>query len=532
MRLKPRFFKSRALLLGTLSPLIAARIACAEPAADALPTGFATTGAAAMTASGNTMTVTQTDCRVIIDWESFDIGRDARVDFVQPGSRSIAINRVTNSSGDPSRIYGQLNAHGAVVILDQNGIVFGAGAKVDTSGIIAATGALANPAGFLSGSHPVFNDIAAQSGARIDNHGEITVRGAGLAAFVAPAVHNSGIIRARLGSVTLASGDAATLDMYGDGLWSIEVTGALAGNLERLRNSGIIEADGGSVFLSVRSAQAAADNVINNTGVISAQRFAQKDGKIILSPAASAADHKNNAVLAGADADVQAVFDTAAPDGSTQVHLASGDYHGNFVLNRTLSLIGEDNNDQPHLIADTDAPALRIAANSVSIRNIRITGGLLAEGVAGLRVTNSALVQAAGGTGQALTLTHTAGAVFDQNYFSHYGSGGPVTMASTTGSVFTGNYFIGMGDFAVSATGSSKPQIDESNLFIGSFATPLVWTPMAQINDSRTSARPAAVELPKAEAEIIILDASALADIAPAAGDTAAQDCETPQSCP
>lgn len=531
MRLKPRFFKSRALLLGTLSPLIAARIACAEPAANALPTGFSTTGAAAMTTSGNTMTVTQTDSRVIIDWQRFDIGHDARVDFAQPGSRSIAINRVTNSSGDPSQIYGQLNAHGTVVILDRNGIVFGTGAKIDTSGIIASTGTLANPADFLSGSHPVFNDIAAQSGARIDNHGEITVRGAGLAAFVAPAVHNSGIIRARLGSVTLASGDTATLDMYGDGLWSIEVTGALAGNIERLRNSGIIEADGGSVFLSVRTAQTAANNVINNTGVISAQRFAQKDGKIILSPAAGATDRKNNAVLAGASADLQSVFDTAAQDGSTEVHLASGNYHGNFVLHRTVALVGEDNNDQPHLIADTDVPALRIAANSVSIRNIRITGGLLADGVAGLRVANSALVQAAGSTGQALTLVHTTGAVFDQNYFSHYGSGGPVTLTSTTGSVFTGNYFSGMGDFAVSATGGSKPQIDESNMFIGSFTTPFLWTPVAQINDNRTSTRPPAVELPKAEAEIIILDAASLASIAPAAGDETAQDCETPQSC-
>lgn len=524
MRLKPRFFKSRALLLGTLSPLIAARIACAEPAADALPTGFATSGPAAMTTSGNTMTVTQTDSRVIIDWESFDIGRDARVDFVQPRGRSIAINRVTNSSGDPSRIYGQLNANGTVVILDRNGIVFGAGAKVDTSGIIAATGTLANPAGFLSGSHPVFNDIAAQSGARIDNHGEITVRDAGLAAFVAPEVHNSGIIRARLGSVTLASGDAATLDMYGDGLWSIEVTGALAGNITRLRNSGVIEADGGRIFLTTRTAQAAADNIINNTGVISAQRYAQKDGKIILSHTGAPAVERRNAVMAGTDSPLQNVFDGVAADGSTTVYLGSGTYHGAFTLSRPMRVINENFNNIAHLVSPDSGPALRIAANNVEIQNLKITGGVYAEAVKGLKLMLNNFAQAVIGAGNLLTLKRTSGTELAGNYFTHFGSGGPVILDAAANTTFDGNYFLGSGDYAVSSQGGSGLRILDNNLFIGAFGIPVLATPaVSGIDDSRIQTRPAPVTLPKSDAEIVIVDSvsiniASLAALSPAAG--------------
>ena len=48
---------------------------------------------------------------------------------------------------------------------------------------------------------------------------------AGLAALVAPQVANSGVITARLGHVVLAGAETATLDLYGDGLVSIDVTG-------------------------------------------------------------------------------------------------------------------------------------------------------------------------------------------------------------------------------------------------------------------------------------------------------------------
>ena len=60
--------------------------------------------------------------------------------------------------------------------------------------------------------------------ARIENQGTITVKQAGLAALVAPQVANSGVINAKLGHVVLAGAKTATLDLYGDGLLSLDVT--------------------------------------------------------------------------------------------------------------------------------------------------------------------------------------------------------------------------------------------------------------------------------------------------------------------
>lgn len=532
MRLKRRFFKPLRPLLCAVLPLMAARIACAEPAPDALPTGFASSGNVSAVTSGSALTVTQNEARVIIDWQSFDIGRDARADFVQPDSRSIAVNRVNNSSGDPSQIYGQLNANGTVVILDRNGIIFGAGAKVDTSGIVAASGTLANPAAFLSNGNLVFGDIAANPAARISNGGEITVRGAGLAAFVAPQVHNSGIIRARLGTVILASGETATLDMHGDGLWSIAVTGSLAGDITRLHNSGVIDADGGAVYLNARTAQSAANKIVNNTGVISAQRFAEKDGKIILSTAVQSAERRN-AAMAGTDSDLQGVLDSAAADGSSTLYLSGGDYNGSYTVSRTLKLASDNPDRMPHLISGDESPALRIAADNVEIEGLKITGGLYAEAVQGFKLSLSALAQGASGVSGAMTLVRTTGAYIAGNYFTHYGEGAAVRLQQTADTVFDANYFLGSADAAISSVAGSRLGVLASNIFAGIFGANVISSgAAAAIDDSRTTARPAPVSLPKTEAEIIIVDANsanstdaaALAALSPAAGD-AEKDC-------
>ena len=67
-------------------------------------------------------------------------------------------------------------------------------------------------------------DQAANPNAAVVNQGTITVRQAGLAALVAPQVANSGVINAQLGHVVLAGAKTATLDLYGDGLVSLDVS--------------------------------------------------------------------------------------------------------------------------------------------------------------------------------------------------------------------------------------------------------------------------------------------------------------------
>src|SRR6185436_1586860 len=103
---------------------------------------------------------------------------------------------------------------------------------------------------------------------------------AGYAALAGTQVRNNGVIVARAGSVALAAGDRVTLDMIGDGLIKVSVDAAALNALAM--NAGTIQADGGRVVLTARSANALLDTVINNTGVIRANTLVERNGEIVL----------------------------------------------------------------------------------------------------------------------------------------------------------------------------------------------------------------------------------------------------------
>jgi len=117
--------------------------------------------------------------------------------------------------------------------------------------MVSAAGA--NTTQFMNGGNIAFNQPG-NPNARIINNGNITISGAGLAGLVAPNVANAGVINARLGHVVLAGGTAATLDLYGDKLVSLNVTGSVTqapdGGDALVTNTGVIKADGGTVQLT------------------------------------------------------------------------------------------------------------------------------------------------------------------------------------------------------------------------------------------------------------------------------------------
>ncbi len=58
---------------------------------------------------------------------------------MQPGSTSVALNRVWDPKLNPSRILGTLQANGQVYLINRNGILFGQGARIDVSSLVAST---------------------------------------------------------------------------------------------------------------------------------------------------------------------------------------------------------------------------------------------------------------------------------------------------------------------------------------------------------------------------------------------------------
>lgn len=236
-------------------------------------------------ATPDTLNIVQGSNKAIINWQSFSIGAGETVNFQQPSSKSVTLNRVTGN--DPSAIYGSLNANGTVMLVNPNGVVFGPSSRVDVGGLVASTANISD-ADFMAGNYR-FAEASANKNARIVNQGDISIRDAGLAALVAPGVENSGVIKAKLGKVALAGAETFTLDFQGDGLLSFDASSVVsqapqdAEGKALVINSGSISADGGSIELSARAVKGVIDNVINTNGVVAANSIGSRNGRIVLS---------------------------------------------------------------------------------------------------------------------------------------------------------------------------------------------------------------------------------------------------------
>ncbi|MGH7042479.1 MAG: filamentous hemagglutinin N-terminal domain-containing protein, partial [Acetobacteraceae bacterium] len=281
----------RALLLGTALQatvvLVLALPARAQVAPNAQPTGGVVVGgAASISRTPGTTTIDQSSQRAALNWQSFDVGSKQAVNFQQPNAAAVALNRVVGPN--PSQIAGQINANGQVILENQDGITFLKGAQINTAGLVATAAGITNK-NFMAG-RMVFDQPAAPNAAVV-NQGNITVRQAGIAALVAPQVENSGVIVAKLGRVVLAGASTATLDLYGDGLVSIDVNGEVKQipvgpdgkpATALVTNTGTIIAAGGQVLLTARQAAGLVQNLVVAGGTIAAPTAGGQAGQIVL----------------------------------------------------------------------------------------------------------------------------------------------------------------------------------------------------------------------------------------------------------
>ena len=243
-------------------------------AVQALPTGgVVAAGAAGITNSASGTTITQTSNNAVINWQSFGVGAGQTVQFIQPGSSSIALNRVLGS--DPSSILGNLTANGKVFLLNPNGVLFGNGASVSVGGLVASTLSITD-ANFMAGRY-AFTDAG---NGTVVNQGNINAADGGYVTLMGKSVSNQGVISARMGTVALAAGNAITMDIGGDGLLNLSISQGVVNAL--IENGGMIRADGGRVLLTAQAAGNLLNTVVNNTGVIQAQTIDNRNGEIFL----------------------------------------------------------------------------------------------------------------------------------------------------------------------------------------------------------------------------------------------------------
>jgi filamentous hemagglutinin family protein len=250
--------------------------ALAQVGPNTLPSGgqVAAGAAAISTPSPVLMNIDQSSQNAVINWQSFSIGSAARVNINQPSFNAVTLNRVVGAN--PSQIFGQITAIGNVFLSNPNGVLFAPGASVDVGGLVATTLSITDQ-DFLAGRY-----VFSRSGTvgSVVNQGTIVAVG-GYAALAGPQVRNDGLITAQLGNVTLAAGDRVTVDMVGDRLINVSVDQAALN--ASVVNTGTIEAAGGKVLLTARSANALLDTVISHSGAIRANHMAVVGGEIVLS---------------------------------------------------------------------------------------------------------------------------------------------------------------------------------------------------------------------------------------------------------
>ncbi|OYW16586.1 MAG: hypothetical protein B7Z39_01005 [Novosphingobium sp. 12-64-8] len=91
-----------------------------------------------------TVTIKQTDSRALLSWNRFDVGAKTTLQFDQKLNGVaqkdwVVLNRVVDPNASPTTILGQIKADGTVLVINRNGVIFGAGAQVNTHSLLVSS---------------------------------------------------------------------------------------------------------------------------------------------------------------------------------------------------------------------------------------------------------------------------------------------------------------------------------------------------------------------------------------------------------
>jgi filamentous hemagglutinin family protein len=270
-------------------------------------------GADAPTAADNNINIKQTAAQALLHWETFNVGSQTTVNFDQSAGGAdsgkwIAFNKVFDPAAKPSQIRGKINAQGQVYIINQNGIIFGAGSQVNARTLVASSlpindnliknGLLNNKdAQFLfsgldvpggSDGTPAFIPTPLPTGAK---YGDVVVeRGAllqtptsadgngGRVMLVGANVRNEGSISTPAGQTILAAGLQVGIQAHNSedpSLRGLDVwVGAVGDYAGTATNTGIISSLTGNIWFSGKD--------INNSGVLESSTSVALNGRIDL----------------------------------------------------------------------------------------------------------------------------------------------------------------------------------------------------------------------------------------------------------
>lgn len=339
------------------SPLVLIALAGSATAAD-LPTGGQlVTGSGSIATNGNTMTVNQSSNKMAVDWQSFSIGQNNTMEFVQPSSSAVALNRVLGT--DVSVIQGALKANGQVFLVNPNGVMFTKNAQVNVGGLLASTLNIKTE-DFIAGNY----HFEGGSSNAIVNQGNITAAPNGTIALIAAKISNVGQINGEAGNVLIGAGSKVKLDLGGPVKIEVE-QGAIDALIEQ---GGGIRADGGLVYLTAKALGELTSTVINHTGITEAKTLATGEkGQIVL----IGGMNKDRIVVGGK-------LDASAPNGGDGGFIETSSAHVSFNKDLQISTAAPHGKLGTWLIDPVD---FTIAASGGDLTGSQLSSALQAANV-------------------------------------------------------------------------------------------------------------------------------------------------------
>ncbi|NMG33633.1 filamentous hemagglutinin N-terminal domain-containing protein [Azoarcus sp. TTM-91] len=358
-----------------------------------------------------TVRIEQTADKAILNWETFNVGRNTTVAFDQQASWSV-LNRVTDPLARPSQILGQIQAPGTVMIINRNGVVFSGGSQVNLRNLVASAVGMSD-AQFNKGlfseaqgsAHiPTFaNDLSStassfaygaatgsvvvEAGATISTQKPSSVtEGGGYVLLLGKEAHNAGEIITASGQTVLAAGDAFIITKglasdaninsttRGNVVTALTQAGSEAGLAS---NSGLITATTGDITLTGRD--------VRQQGVAVATTSVHTRGTIHLNNAAGDATGK---ITLDDDSVTAIVLDEAAAttlDAQRETLIKDSDKLGDGVAHRR---------DQSLVLIDT-AGAVNFNTGSLTLA----TGGQILVNAADSEVKAGATLDVSGAVG-------------------------------------------------------------------------------------------------------------------------------------
>ncbi|TCL05858.1 filamentous haemagglutinin family protein [Sodalis ligni] len=291
-----------------------------------------------------TVSINQTQDKAILNWETFNVGKNTEVDFHQQANWAV-LNRVNDPQARPSQIQGQIKGDGTVMLVNRNGVIFSGTSQVDTRNLVVAAANIADSQFNTGGLYvdttatqatftDAFGKVQVQSGARLQTATPgVSTESGGYVLLLGGEVENAGNIITPRGQTSLAAGDSffiregngtngnATATTRGNEVataWNVS-----GGNSGAVINSGLIQSATGDISMIGHD--------VRQNGVVLATTSVATRGTVHLLN--SAAD-TNGSVTLGQGSTTAVLLDntsTVALDAQRDAGLPVNDSIGNLL---------------------------------------------------------------------------------------------------------------------------------------------------------------------------------------------------------